>query len=43
MGNKGFTIWEKDNAVLRVVQGGGKVKSLGAWWILIKEHNIIGS
>jgi hypothetical protein len=27
---------------LPVVQGGGKIKSLGDWWILIKEHNIIG-
>jgi len=31
------------NAVWLVVQGGAKRKSLGAWWILIKEHNIIGN
>jgi hypothetical protein len=37
-----YNMGKRLNALLPVVQGGGKIKSLGDWWILIKEHNIIG-
>jgi len=38
-----YNVEKRLNAVWPVVQGGGKRKSLGTWWILIKERNIIGS
>ena len=38
-----YNVGKRLNAVWPVVQESGKRKSLGAWWILIKESNIIGS
>jgi hypothetical protein len=38
-----YNVGKRLNAVWPAVQRGGKRKSLGTWWILIKERNIIGS
>jgi hypothetical protein len=38
-----YNVGKRLNAVWPVVQRRGIRKSLGAWWILIKERNTIGS